>query len=65
MAHENEQRTTPQPSRLLSCFLSATDHGPESNAIMLCEVIGNEIQSISLRVAANMMSQPSSSGGAA
>ena len=65
MASENEQGTTPQPSRLLSCFLSATEHGPESNAIMLCEVIGDEIQSISLRVAANMMSQRSPTEGAA
>ena len=65
MASENEQAPTPQPSRLLSCFLSATKHGPESNAIMLCEVIGNEIQSISLRVAADMMPHPSSTEGAA
>ncbi len=65
MASENEQGVTPQPSRLLSCFLSASEHGPESNAIMLCEVVGNEIQSISLRVAADMMSQPSTAEGAA
>ncbi len=55
MAAENDQPSIPQASRLLSCFLSAAVDGPENNAIMLCEVIGNEIQSISLRVAADMM----------
>ena len=54
MAAHNDQSPTSQPSRLLSCFLSAATNGPENNAIMLCEVIGGEIQSISLRVAADM-----------
>ncbi len=56
MAADNESGTPSQPTRLLSCFLTATENGPDNNAIMLCEVIGNEIQSISLRVAADMMS---------
>ena len=55
MAADHEQSSTPQPTRLLSCFLAATEDGPDNNAIMLCEVIGNEIQSISLRVAADIM----------
>ena len=56
MAAENEAGTPSQPTRLLSFFLSSIENGPDNNAIMLCEVIGNEIQSISLRVAADMMS---------
>ena len=55
MAADHEQGSTPQPTRLLSCFLAATEDGPDTNAIMLCEVIGHEIQSISLRVAADIM----------
>ncbi|MGI4829290.1 MAG: hypothetical protein ACRYFU_14010 [Janthinobacterium lividum] len=42
-----------QPSRLLPYFLQASDDGLLSNAVMLCEVIGEEIQSVSLRVAAD------------
>ncbi len=64
MAAENEQGSRPQPSRLLSCFLEAAENGPDSNAIMLCEVIGNEIQSISLRVAAEFLSPRPAEGNA-
>ena len=55
MAAEKEQGSTQQPTRLFSCFLAAAEDGPDTNAIMLCEVIGQEIQSISLRVAADIM----------
>ncbi len=64
MAAENEQGSTSRPSRLLSYFLAATENGPDNNAIMLCEVIGTEIQSISLRVAAEFMSQRTAEGSA-
>ena len=64
MAAENKPGTPSKPTRLLSCFLSATENGPDNNAIMLCEVIGNEIQSISLRVAADMMSSFPNEGSA-
>ena len=46
-----------QPSRLLPFFLQAADDGLLSNAVMLCEVIGEEIQSISLRVAADAVAR--------
>ena len=64
MAAENEKGVTPRPSRLLSCFLAATENGPDNNAIMLCEVIGNEIQSISLRVAAEFIARHPAEGSA-
>ena len=50
--YDNER---PQPSRLLPCFLNAAEDGLTHNAVMLCEVVGDEIQSISLRVAADAM----------
>ena len=46
-----------QPSRLLPYFLQAAEDGLLSNAVMLCEVIGDEIQSISLRVAADAVAR--------
>ena len=52
-----EQDGTRQASRLLPCFLNASDDGLIHNAIMLCEVIGEEIQSISLRVAADAITR--------
>lgn len=42
-------------TRLLSCYLEAADDGLNTDAIMLCEVVGEEIQTISLRVAADPM----------
>ncbi len=51
----NEQSGVPQPSRLLPCFLNASDDGLAHDAVMLCELIGDEIQSISLRVAAESL----------
>lgn len=48
----NHASSGPQPSRLLPCFLHAAEDGLAHDAVMLCEVIGDEIQSISLRVAA-------------
>ena len=47
----------PQPSRLLPYFLNAADDGLIHDAVMLCEVIGDEIQSISLRVAADSLAR--------
>lgn len=47
----------PQSSRLLPCFLNAADDGLIHNAVMLCEMIGEEIQSISLRVAADTVAR--------
>lgn len=52
-----EQSQTPQASRLLPCFLNAADDGLIHSAIMLCEVVGDEIQSISLRVAADAITR--------
>ncbi len=46
-----------QPSRLLPCYLNAAEDGLAHNAVMLCEVIGDEIQSISLRVAADALTR--------
>ena len=46
---------TPNATRLLSYYFAAPSGGLSSAAIMLCEVIGNEIQSISLRGAADPM----------
>ena len=46
-----------QGSRLLSCYLKAADDGLNSDSVMLCEVIGDEIQSVSLRVAAKAMTR--------
>ncbi len=41
---------------LLSCYFKAKDEGgPDKDSIMLCEIVGNEIQSISLRSAADPM----------
>lgn len=47
----------PDTSRLLSCYLNAAEDGLVSNAVMLCEMVGEEIQSISLRVAADTMAR--------
>ncbi len=54
---DGEQTGVPQPSRLLPCFLNAAEDGLIHNAVMLCEVIGDEIQSISLRVAADAVAR--------
>lgn len=54
----NEQeRGLPQGTRLLPCYLRASDDGLVHDAVMLCEVIGEEIQSISLRVAADAITR--------
>ncbi len=52
---ENEDSTG---LHLLSCYFKAKDEGgPEKDVIMLCEMVGNEIQSISLRSAADAMTR--------
>lgn len=53
----NNNDEAPQPSRLLPFFLQAADDGLLNNAVMLCEMIGEEIQSISLRVAADSIAR--------
>ena len=53
----NDGNDRREPSRLLPYFLQAADDGLLSNAVMLCEVIGEEIQSISLRVAADAIAR--------
>ena len=54
---DNHSDDTQHPSRLLPYFLQASDDGLLSNAVMLCEVIGEEIQSVSLRVAADAIAR--------
>ena len=56
MTRDNSNNA-PQPSRLLPYFLQAAEDGLMSNAVMLCEVIGEEIQSVSLRVAADAIAR--------
>lgn len=50
-----EQQGGFQASRLLPCFVEAGGDGLVSDSVMLCEVVGDEIQSISLRIAADAM----------
>ena len=50
-----EQNGERQVARLLPCFVEAGADGLVSDSVMLCEVLGDEIQSISLRVAADAM----------
>ena len=49
-----ESKITPQGTRLFSTYLKADDD-LHTDAVMLWEVIGNEIQTIALRVAAKGM----------
>ena len=56
MAGEQKNGTT-EGTRLLSCYLKAAEDGLNSDSVMLCEVIGEEIQSVSLRVAASAMTR--------
>ncbi len=50
-----EQESEIHISRLLPCFVEAGTDGLVSDSVMLCEVVGDEIQSISLRIAADAM----------
>lgn len=50
-----KQENEIQVSRLLPCFVEAGADGLMSDSVMLCEVVGDEIQSISLRIAADAM----------
>jgi hypothetical protein len=52
-----EENGTQHITQLLSCYLKAAEDGLNKDAIMLCEVIGEEIQSVSLRVAADAMTR--------
>lgn len=56
MATEQEH-SSPQRTRLLTCYLTPADDGLNIDSVMLCEVIGEEIQSVSLRVAADPMTR--------
>lgn len=51
----DDKKGTKRATRLISSYLKAADDGLNCDAVMLCEVIGDEIQSISLRVAADPM----------
>ncbi len=53
----NERNEVPHPSRLLPCFFNAAEDGLAHDAVMLCELVGDEIQSISLRVAADALTR--------
>ena len=53
MAAKRENGTD-RATRLFSTYLKAED-GLNTDSVMLCEVIGDEIQSVSLRVAADPM----------
>ena len=44
-----------QASRLLSIYVKAAEDGLKRDSVMLCEMLGDEIQSVSLRVAAQTM----------
>ena len=50
----DRKENNPKATRLLPYFLQAKG-GLVSNTVMLCEVVGDEIQSISLRVAADAL----------
>ena len=51
---EERGNETPRATRLFSTYLKARDE-LKTDAVMLWEVIGDEIQSVSLRVAAEGM----------
>ena len=42
-------------TRLISTYLKADSDGLNVDSVMLCEVIGEEIQTVALRVAADPM----------
>lgn len=52
-----ERRGAEEVSRLLSCYFRAGEGGLKNDSVMLCEVVRDEIQSISLRVAAKGMAR--------
>lgn len=54
MAVERESGAE-RATRLISSYFKAADDGLNCDSVMLCEVIGEEIQSVSLRVAADPM----------
>lgn len=57
MSEEHEEKS-PAVVNLLSCYFKAKgDAEIHKDAIMLCEMRGDEIQSISLRVAADPMTR--------
>lgn len=46
-----------EASRLLSIYVKAAEDGLKRDSVMLCEMLGDEIQSVSLRVAAQTMAR--------
>lgn len=54
MAAEQENSEL-RATRLISTYLRAADDGLNVDSVMLCEVIGEEIQTVALRVAADPM----------
>ena len=53
----DQENNNPQRTRLLTCHLAPADDGLNIDSVMLCEVIGEEIQSVSLLVAADPMTR--------
>ncbi len=51
---DHEQKPEARTTRLVSAYLKAEDE-LNTDSVMLCEVIGDEMQSVSLRVAADAM----------
>ncbi len=55
MEAEHESKA-PRSTRLRSCYLEANEEdGLGRDSVMLCQVLGDEIQSVSLRIAADAM----------
>ncbi len=52
---EHKKKPAERATRLFSSYLKAADDGLNVDSVMLCEVIGDEIQSVSLRVASDPM----------
>lgn len=52
-----EENGTPKGLNLLTCYFKADEERLTKDAIMLCEMKGDEIQTVSLRVAADPMTR--------
>jgi len=53
----NEQDSEVKMRKLLSCYVRAGDDGLLGDCIMLCEMVGEEMQTVSLRLAADAMTK--------
>ncbi len=52
---QEQEKRQDLATRMLSCYLAAGDDGLHKDAIMLGSMVGDELQSISLHVAADPM----------